>query len=261
MTELDLERLRHGQAAERFHGRAVALLPIGSTEPHGPHLPLDTDTVLARARARRAAELFHERGVDALVLPALPYGVARLAQDYGGGITLRPGTLWAFVEDLVISLQQDGIRQLVLVNAHHEAEHLRILTNLAVDFCERGRGRCEVLFPDAPTLGGGLLEEFDCHGGREETSLMLAAAPDLVDDEVRRTLAPVELDLPDAVPGQSRSLVDLGIRDAYLGAPAEATAQEGAELLDRLAGLVVDRCARAWPDLFRPDSRPTLGPS
>jgi creatinine amidohydrolase len=246
----ELARLGLEEAGARLDERTIALLPVGSIQPHGPHLPLDTDTVLARARALRAAELFAERGARAVVLPALGYGVSRLAQDFRGGVTLRPGTLWGLIEDLAISLQQDGLRQLVLVNMHHEAEHLRTLTNLAVDLAPRGPGRCQVLFPDAPELGGPLLEEVDCLGGRRETGLMLAVAPDLVDEEVRRGLPAVEVVLPPSEPGRSRSLRELGAPRAYAGAPAEASAQEGSALLEALAGAVVERCARAWPELF-----------
>jgi creatinine amidohydrolase len=248
----ELARLSTEEVGGRLGERAVVLLPIGSIQPHGPHLPLDTDTVLARARALRAAELFAERGVDAMVLPPLGYGISRLAQDFPGGVTLRPGTLWALVEDLAISLQQDGPRQLVLVNMHHETEHLRTLTNLAVDLVERAAGRCQVLFPDAEELGGPLLDELDCLGGRRETGMMLAVAPERVDDAVRRDLPPVELQLPPARAGTSRSLRSLGAPRGYAGAPAEADAAEGQALLEELAGVVVERCLRAWPDLLEP---------
>jgi creatinine amidohydrolase len=234
--------------------RAIALLPLGSTEPHGPHLPLDTDVCIAEARARRAGEIFAEAGVAAFVLPALPYGVTRLAQGFAGGVTLRPGSLWALIEDLALSLQQDGVRQLVLCNAHHEFEHTRVLANIASDYVERGPGRCQILYPDrvAPDEAPPFPREIDCHGGRGETSLMLAIAPQRVRSELLAKLVPVELELPAARVGVNRSLLELGARRAYCGTPAEASAAEGNELLDELAQRLVAACRRAWPDLFEP---------
>lgn len=253
MTEL--RRLTHEEAEPLIGPRTIAILPLGSTEPHGPHLPLDTDVILAAARARRAAELLAEAGATAVVLPALPYGVTRLAQGFAGGITLRPGSLWALVEDLVLSLQQDGVQQLLLCNAHHEYEHTRVLRNLATDFVERGPGACQVLYPDAPACPDApeYPRESDCHGGRGETSLMLAVAPQRV-GEVRSSLAPVEIELPVPARGINRSLVDLGVPRAYLGAPAAASAAEGRRLLDELAARLVDGCRGAWPELFEPES-------
>ncbi len=247
----ELRHRTHGEAEEHFGPRTIAILPTGSTEPHGPHLPLDTDVLVATARARRAAELLEEAGVPALVLPALPYGVTRLAQDFAGGITLRPGSLWALVEDLVLSLQQDGIRQLLVANGHHEHEQTRVLRNLAVDLVERGPGRCQVLFPDPlADEAEEFPREVDCHGGRGETSLMLHVAPEAVRREVLAGLGPVELSLPAPEPGKNRALAELGAPAAYAGDPASASAEEGRALLEELAGRLVSACRAAWPDLF-----------
>ena len=230
--------------------RVIAILPMGSTEPHGPHLPLDTDGVLAMERARRAARQLEERGVDTVILPLVPYGISRLAQDFDGGITLRPGTLWALVEDLLLSLQQDGVRQLVLCNAHHEHEQERILGNLATDYCRRGPGQCQLLYPEQdPDLQPRFREE-ECFGGRRETSMMLAVAPDLVDQQVAAGLPQLDLSFPVAEPHKNRSLVEIGASAGYLGAPAEAQASGGGPLLDAWARALVDSCASTWPDLF-----------
>ena len=71
--------------------QAVALLlPLGSVEPHGPHLPLATDRLLAEENARRAAEALNILGVSALVAPSLAYGVTEYAQGFCGAISLSP---------------------------------------------------------------------------------------------------------------------------------------------------------------------------
>ena len=85
------------EARALFARDPIALLPIGATEPHGPHLPLDSDVTIALAQARAAAALLEERGVPALVLPPLAYGLTRYTEGFEGRVTLRPGTLWALL--------------------------------------------------------------------------------------------------------------------------------------------------------------------
>src|SRR5688572_18804000 len=100
----DLAKLTWPEAAVRCRARTIAILPTGATEPHGPHLPLDTDVTIALAQARRAAQRLAELGVSALVLPPLAYGVTNYTTGFAGRVTLRPGTLWALVEDVVDAL-------------------------------------------------------------------------------------------------------------------------------------------------------------
>ena len=251
----DLAKRTWPEAEPLFGPRTVALLPVGSTEPHGPHLPLDTDVTIALAQARRAAERLEGVGVPALVLPPLAYGVTRFTEGFAGRVTLRPGTLWAFVEDVVASLEQDGVRQLVVVNGHLELEHVKVLRGVVLDHAERGPGKAQVLLADVtrkrwvPTLG----EEFaggDCHAGRYETSLVLAADPASVREEERRALPPVRIGLVEGMRAGKTSFRQLGADRAYCGAPAEASAEEGRQLVERLAEVVVTSAREAWPDLF-----------
>lgn len=243
MTEI--KQGSHTDAGPAFGPESIAILPLGSTEPHGPHLPLDTDVILAEALARRTAELLSDRGVTAMVLPAIPYGVTRLAQDFSGGVTLRPGTLWSVVEDMVLSLQQDGVRQLLVCNAHREWEQCRTLANLASDYPERGEGKCQLLVPEGPALS-----EAECHGGVRETSLMLAVAPERMLGEAYRDLEEVALELPPPERGVNRSLAELGAERAYVGDPRRGTAEDGARILDEIAAGMVSACESAWSDLF-----------
>ncbi len=69
----------------------VVVLPIGSTEPHGPHLPLATDVLLAVESGRRAARAMRERNLAAVVAPAVSYGVTQFAAGFAGAISLSPG--------------------------------------------------------------------------------------------------------------------------------------------------------------------------
>jgi creatinine amidohydrolase len=252
----ELARCTWPEAEEALGPRTIALLPIGCTEPHGPHLPLDTDVTIARAQALRAAERLREEGVSAIVLPAIGYGITNFTDGFAGRITLRPGTLWALVEDVVTALEQQDVRQVVLSNGHLEPEHVALLRGVAADHPERGRQRAQVLFPDntrrrwAETLG----EEFasgDCHAGRYETSLVLAADPTGVSPAAMRGLPAVRIDLLERIRAGARTFREAGAERAYCGNPGAASAAEGRELVERLAAMIVESAREAWPDLFR----------
>lgn len=251
----ELAKLTWPEARALFHAGTVAFLPIGSTEPHGPHLPLDVDVTIARAQAWRAAERLGELDVPTVVLPAVPFGVTFFTEGFEGRVSIHPGTLWAVVEDVVASLSEQGLRRVVLCNGHLEGAHVKVLRGLALDHGERDPAKAQVLFPDntrrrwAGTLG----EEFqggDCHAGRYETSIVLAADPAQVREAERAALAPVKVDLIDRMRGGARSFREIGADAAYCGDPAAASAAEGAALIDALATMVVETCRDAWPDLF-----------
>ncbi len=251
----ELGKLTWPEARALFAEPLVALLPIGATEPHGPHLPLDTDVTIATAQARAAAERLAERGVPALVLPPLAYGLTRYTEGFEGRVTLRPGTLWALLEDVVVSLQDQGVRRVVFVNAHLEPEHVEVLRGVAGDFPRIEEGRAQVVFPDATRRrwAGTLGDEFrsgDCHAGRYESSIVLAADPAAVREERRRALAPVAIDLVARMRAGVRSFLEAGARQAYCGDPAAASAAEGRELIERLAAMTVTVVEEAWPELF-----------
>ena len=117
------------------------------------------------------------------------------------------------------------------------------------------RDRAQVLFPDntrrrwAETLG----EEFksgDCHAGRYESSIVLAADPGAVRQDELRRLAPVRIELLAKLGAGARSFREAGASQAYCGDPAAASGQEGAELVERLAHMIVASAREAWPELF-----------
>lgn len=251
----DLAKLTWPQAAEWLNARTVALLPVGSTEPHGPHLPLDTDVTIARAQTLRAGERLSAAGLRCLVLPPVAYGVTNFTDGFAGRVTIQPGTLWSLIEDVVESLEQQGVQQVVLVNGHLEPAHVKVLRGLALDRPARGKDRAQVIVADvsrrrwAETLG----EEFksgDCHAGRYESSIVLAADPEHVSEDERARLEPVRIDLLDKMQAGARTFLEAGADAAYCGDPAAASAEEGRELIDRLATVVVESAREAWPDLF-----------
>lgn len=251
----DLAKQTWPEARELFDEELVAILPIGATEPHGPHLPLDTDVTIALAQARAAADVLEGEDVHALVLPPLAYGLTHFTDGFEGRISLRPGTLWAILEDVVESLEDQGVKRVVFANAHLEPAHIKVLRGVALDYPEITKTHAQVVFADntrrkwAATLGAEF-KSGDCHAGRYETSIVLASDPDAVLEERRHELKPLSIDLIAKMHAGAKTFLEAGAEDAYCGDPAAASAEEGFLLIEALAHVVVESVREAWPELF-----------
>jgi len=195
-------------------GRATLLVPLGSTEQHGPHLPLDTDTRIATALADAAAA----RCPGVLVAPAWPYGASGEHAGFPGTLSIGTEALQA----ALVELGRSTDLRLVLVNGH--GGNARAVQGAVARLVYEGRDARTF----APRIPGS-----DPHAGRTETSIVLHLAPQLVR-------------LDEAVAGPVPPLADLvrdGVRhhspSGVLGDPAGASAAEGEQLL---ANLVEDLC-------------------
>jgi creatinine amidohydrolase len=224
-------------------GGCAAILPVGATEAHGPHLPLDTDVTIALGMARRAASALAERGRACVVLPPLAYSVAQFAAPFAGTLSLRPETARALLADVLAAAAGAGLSPLAVANAHLEPAHIETI-KAAV---EEVRGRCgaTVLFPDVTRRANAqrLTEEFRsgaCHAGRYEGSLVMADDPTAVKDELRRGLPEVPVSLVEAIRAGRRDFLQAGGSQAYFGRPAEASAAEGQQTFAILASLLVE---------------------
>jgi creatinine amidohydrolase len=220
--------------------RTVVVLPLGATEPHGPHAPLETDTLISVGICRRAAErLADDPEVRALVLPPLPYGVTRYGAAFPGAVSIGEETLRALVVEVARSLAAQGLGRIVLVNSHFEPEQVRTL-----------REAVALLGPTAGLLdltrrrnAERLTEEFrsgSCHAGRYETSLVLADRPALVREERMAALESTMIDMLAAIAAGQTDFMAMGMDRAYCGSPAEATAEEGERTFETLAVMLVE---------------------
>src|SRR3989442_14292028 len=117
MAVLDFAHLTWEEVRDLDRTKAVALLPVGAVEAHGPHLPLATDVVIAETMARAAAVRLATRGYDALLLPPLAYTAAEFPAGFPGTVSLRPATVTALLADLPRSLARPGLRGVPVANA------------------------------------------------------------------------------------------------------------------------------------------------
>jgi creatinine amidohydrolase len=223
----------------------VALVPLGSTEPHGPHLGLGTDVVISAAACVRATELFARKGpLAAVIAPAVSYGVTECAQGFAGAVSVPAAVLTAYVAAICDGLLAQGIRHVCLVNNHLEPAH-----DAAVRAVLAGRGnKVSVACPLTKRWAKTLDAEFKsgaCHAGLYETSIMMAAAPEMVDEAARSALPPVPISLSKQLEAGVTTFTAMGMELAYAGDPAAASIEEGERMIQRLAEMVVGEVREA----------------
>lgn len=213
---------------------AVVIVPVASTEQHGPHLPLSTDAVIGEELSCRIARQLD----NALVAPAVRLGVSPFHRDFAGSLSIPAECLMSILRHLVLSLERYGAAHIVLLPSHGgnfppvntlapelaqelESANLHTLADLE---------RCMELMNEGLHEAGVEYEESVVHAGATETAIMMAVAPSLVhEDEIEPGY---EGDLTMA------GLLENGFREyttsGVLGDPTHATATAGEEILNRM---------------------------
>lgn len=239
----------------------VAVLPLGATEPHNLHLPYGTDSFEATEIAARACEAAHRRGARVVMLPTIPFGTETNLAAFPLAINLNPSTLQIVLRDVVRSLEQSGIRKLLLLNSHGGNDFkpaLRELmgtTTVHLFLCDWFR----TITADAQRE---IFAEPGDHAGAMETALALAYFGHLV---VRDPLTGALAADDGAVRSSRLTAVNEGwvsltrpwhllTKNSGSGNPHEATAAQGERLMEivvaRLADFLVELDQSPIDDLF-----------
>jgi creatinine amidohydrolase len=219
---------------EAMKERPVALVPVGATEAHGPHLPIATDTRIAQEMAKRGAAKLKENGVPCLILPPVEFTVADFGADFAGTLSMPPETATALLRDVAI-VAAKKFRAVAFVNIHLEPKHVECLKKAIDEATAAGAKACwaDITRKRWAELMGEVFLQGD-HAGAWETSLMMAAAPDQVRDSVRRNLPPIDGILA-AMKKGAKTFMEAGGEDAYFGDPTAATAEDGDSYFEALA--------------------------
>jgi creatinine amidohydrolase len=174
MAERFLERMTWPEVQVALEeGVAAALVPVGTTEQHGPHMPLDTDCFIARSLCARAAELAESEGVSLLVAPTLNVTLSWYHMQFPGSMRLSTTTFFSVFREVCDSLHHHGIEHLVAVNGH--GGNAAALT-VAVNHYFETTGR-RVFLAQWWDLANDVLAEVEgplIHAEEAETSLAMA---------------------------------------------------------------------------------------
>jgi creatinine amidohydrolase len=244
MKTVRMENMNWPDIKEKIEsGYTTAVFAIGSTEQHGPHLPLITDSLIGDVLALKVAEKLG----NALQAPTIRVGLSEHHLAFPGTISLKPETLKAVIRDFVKSLKTHGFKTIVLLPSH------------GGNFAAVGEAVEELLqeHPDLQIVGFTDLQAFvdamisyseeygvtaydaGAHAGESETSFILALAPDLVqpDKYAPGYLGPlgekeVQIIFEQGMPALSEKGV--------LGDPVTATAEKGKVYIEKMADFVVD---------------------
>ncbi len=230
LSELTTDELREFLAKPP----TVALVPVGSVEPHGPHLPLATDSILSETACDRATIALEDVNIHTLVAPTVAYGVTDFAAGFSGALSIPAPVLTAFLKAIVDSLQKQGFSHVCLVNNHLEPAH-----DEAVRAAIAGNMHASCACPLERRFARTLSDEFkkgECHAGRYETSLVLAAKQEVTG---HKKLQPVPISLSDGVRAGRKTFLEMGMNRAYAGAPDQASQDEGEELYEKLCAMIV----------------------
>ena len=247
MTEKFLARHTTASLETLVKGKrgVIALVPVGSTEPHGPHLGLGTDVVISAAACLRAAELLEKRGtMIGVIAPAISYGVTDCAVGFNGAVSIPGEVLTSYIAAVCDGLLASGIRHVCLVNNHLEPAHDAAVRAVLAGREKKVSYACPLTKRWARTLSA----EFKsgaCHAGRYETSIMMAAGPEFVVDELRTRLPAVPISLSEKLSAGVMTFEEMGLQAAYAGDPASASIEEGEQLIQRLGEMVVGEVLEA----------------
>jgi creatinine amidohydrolase len=163
--------------------KALAVIPIGATEQHGPHLPVGTDFLVVERIARTAATIAQAE-IPIVVTPTLPFGSSHHHFPFGGTLSLPTELYYRVLMELGSSLVTDGFRRLFFLNGHggnHELAQLAARDLSLQQPVHAAAGSYWVIaWHELAAAGAGELGRYPGHASAFETSLILAAWPDLV---------------------------------------------------------------------------------
>ncbi len=218
--------------AEGLKKSRTVIVPLGSIEEHGPHLPMHTDIFHAYEIAKRTARL-----IPCFVAPPINFGVCRSTASFPGTIGIRSSTLTALVGDVIDALHSHGMKNFILYSGHAGMNHMAALLEAADELMGLYEDISCAVITDLDLCDKEFFEilqtKGDSHAGEFETSLIMALAPDLVGE------------LPAADwPAFPRPVLVRDTREHWKsgvwGDPTKASREKG----DRMVGILVGNLAK-----------------
>jgi mycofactocin precursor peptide peptidase len=211
------------------------IIPVGSVEQHGPHLPLDTDTRIATAVAREVAGRLADGDESNWTLaPAIGYGASGEHEGFPGTVSIGTSALRLLLVEFGRSASQWASR-LVFVNGHGGNVEALAAAIALLRYEGRDVGWCS-----------STAENSDAHAGHTETSVLLHISPSdvWIDERVPGNRQPLAKLMPQLRQGGIAAVSELGV----LGDPTTATAEEGERIFTEMVDACLRRIVRWAPD-------------
>jgi creatinine amidohydrolase len=216
----------------------TAVIPVGSLEQHGPHLPVMTDWAIASELGKRVAG-----ELNAFLVPALPISTCREQMGKKGSVWMEPPTFYQMMTDIVLSLKTQGFKKVAILQCHGG---IFIMTPVVRDLNAKYNPELMVANIDIGLIGQillseGVCETYELHAGEGETSKMLSIAPETV-----------HMDLAvDCIPDVPRPYLSYGsifraTPTGVWGCASKASAEKGHRILERSTELVIEEIKRAF---------------
>jgi creatinine amidohydrolase len=247
MSEIEWRKLRADQLRDLAKRDAIVIVPVGSLEQHGPHLPVEVDSMLGEQVAHRTARLMDTRGQPVAVLPMLWTGLSEHHMSFGGTITLDQPTFAGVIECICRSVQRHGFNRVVLLNSHGGNENA--LRHITDDLTSRlGLPIVEFTYwlASTPEIASILEQQKELHHACEaETSMMLAVRPELVAHDrialAKSNLSPSMLDIASGGGVYRWRTTYAMSASGVVGVPEAATADKGNRLFDAISKTLANK--------------------
>ncbi len=239
-------KLRADQLREQARRDAIVILPIAAIEQHGPHLPVEVNSMLGETVAARTAAKLQAAGEEVLVLPVLWTGLSEHHMSFGGTITLDNATFAAVVAGVVKSVVRQGFRRIALLNAHGGNENA--LRTIVDDLTPKlGVPIIQFTYWYAAAVAIGKILETQGglqHACEAETAMMKAVRPELVaEDRISLAKSNTTPDLSDLVGGGVYMWRSIGSRSGsgVIGNPEAASKEKGEALFDAISTALTEK--------------------
>lgn len=221
LGEITTEELRKGVAK-----RPIVIVPFGSVEEHGTHLPLSTDTYQIMEVLKIV-----EKEKDVFIAPPVHYGVCRSTEQHIGTMGISCETLRSLVFDILIALKNQGFKIVLLVSGHAGKLHYFSLIEACEKFQKNIGGMRIFVYSELELLGKEVMEiietPFDSHAGEIETSRMLAIDDKLVKGDYKS----IKADKPNFFPGEIVKDKLKYWESGVWGDPSKANKEKGRKLI------------------------------
>jgi len=229
----DIGSMTMPEFAEAMARNPWLLLPIGTTEEHGPHLPLSSDMIQAEYVCRAVA-----CEVNGVVGPGVAYGVCRTTRNFPGTISLSSRTLEALVREILAGYIEKGARRIAVISGHAGGAHMEALRQAALRLVERDErltilviGPYDIAFPFLAEVASAAA---DGHAASIETSVLLA-----IDPHLGRTNRIPEAGRPQFPRFQVLSHPEGLFPSGVMGDASQASAALGEQTLQHVVGEIV----------------------